>query len=64
MDEKTKTRIFDPFYTTKNKGLGLGLAIVKRIVELHQGSIDCISKINRGTKFNIKLPVQEVVDDT
>ncbi len=43
--------IFNPFYSTKQKGLGLGLAIVKRIVELHNGKIECISQINKGTKF-------------
>ncbi len=53
-------KIFNPFYSTKQKGLGLGLAIVKRIVELHNGKINCISQINKGTKFIIKLPLDEV----
>ncbi len=52
--------IFNPFYSTKQKGLGLGLAIVKRIVELHNGKIECISRIDKGTKFIIKLPLEEV----
>ena len=55
-------KIFNPFYSTKQKGLGLGLAIVKRIVELHNGRIECISRINKGTKFVIKLPLDEVTE--
>jgi signal transduction histidine kinase len=51
------SRIFDPFYTTKDKGLGLGMAITHRIVEDHKGSIDVQSHVDLGTTFTIYLPV-------
>ncbi|OGB99511.1 MAG: hypothetical protein A3G35_18830 [candidate division NC10 bacterium RIFCSPLOWO2_12_FULL_66_18] len=49
--------IFDPFYTTKEKGLGLGMAITHRIVEDHTGTIDVQSQVGLGTTFTIHLPV-------
>ena len=60
IEQKNIKNIFNPFYTTKKTGLGLGLAVVKRIVELHNGKIECISKVNKGTEFKIKLPLEEV----
>jgi signal transduction histidine kinase len=50
-------RIFDPFYTTKEKGLGLGMAITHRIIEDHKGTIDVQSQVDMGTTFTIHLPV-------
>jgi two-component system, sporulation sensor kinase E len=50
-------RIFNPFFTTKEKGTGLGMAISKKIVEAHEGSIDVVSEIGRGTEFKITLPL-------
>jgi len=51
------SRIFDPFYTTKEKGLGLGMAITHRIVEDHKGMIDVQSQVGLGTTFIIQLPL-------
>jgi two-component system, sporulation sensor kinase E len=51
------SRIFDPFYTTKEKGLGLGMAITHRIIEDHKGTIDVQSQVGLGTTFTIHLPV-------
>ena len=42
MSEETKSKMFDPFYTTKKSGNGLGLAICHRIVERHNGYFDVI----------------------
>ena len=53
-------KIFKPFYTTKHKGTGLGLAISKRIVDQHDGSLDCESEIGIGTKFIINLPQEDI----
>ncbi len=52
--------IFEPFYTTKDRGAGtgLGLAVLARIVEAHGGRIDVISEPKDGTCFRIELPVQ------
>jgi signal transduction histidine kinase len=51
------SRIFDPFYTTKEKGLGLGMAITHRIVDDHKGSIDVQSQVGLGTAFIVHLPL-------
>jgi len=59
MDEITLSKIFEPFYTTKEKGVGsgLGLSITKQIIENdHNGQLICQSEIGKGTSFIIKLP--------
>jgi len=50
------SRIFIPFYTTKESGSGLGLAFVHRIIRDHGGDISVTSKIGKGTTFIITLP--------
>ncbi len=50
-------KIFDPFFSTKEKGSGLGLAIVHSIVDLHGGAIDVESREGGGTLFRILLPL-------
>ncbi len=49
-------KIFEPFYTTKDKGTGLGLAIVFNIIKKHNGKIKVESEVNIGTTFTIILP--------
>jgi PAS domain S-box-containing protein len=51
-------RIFDPFFTTKKagEGTGMGLNIAHMIIMRHKGTIDVESKVDKGTKFTIKLP--------
>jgi len=54
--EKDFNQIFDPFFSTKEKGSGLGLSIVYKLTEAHQGEIKVESKEGEGTKFVIFLP--------
>lgn len=50
-------KIFDPFYTTKEKnGTGLGLSISKSIIQRHRGTINVISEPDKGTTFSVILP--------
>ena len=50
------TRIFEAFYSTKERGTGLGLAFTRQVVEEHGGSIRCDSAVGRGTTFVVRLP--------
>jgi two-component system, NtrC family, sensor histidine kinase HydH len=49
------SKIFDPYFTTKNKGTGLGLAIVHKIVEAHQARLKVESKPGRGAAFILRF---------
>jgi signal transduction histidine kinase len=49
--------IFQPFVSSKSKGMGLGLAICKEIVEGHGGRIQAESRVGAGTRFRIVLPL-------
>ena len=53
------SRIYDPFFTTKEigKGTGLGLSITYGIVQEHGGTITCESQVGHGTRFSIRLPL-------
>ncbi|WP_462323439.1 ATP-binding protein [Desulfoplanes sp.] len=53
------SKIFDPYYTTKNQGTGLGLAMVLKIVEAHGGEIDVVSGEGEGTVFTLLFPEKE-----
>ncbi|MEP0870474.1 ATP-binding protein [Trichocoleus desertorum AS-A10] len=57
-----KEKIFNPFFTTKpaGKGTGLGLSISQQIIEKHQGTIEVVSELGKGTEFVIKIPISLV----
>jgi two-component system sensor histidine kinase HydH len=50
------SKVFEPYYSTKETGTGLGLAIVKKAVDEHDGTILVTSKVGQGTTFTITLP--------
>jgi len=52
------SKVFEPYYSTKDTGTGLGLAIVKKAVDDHHGSISVKSKVGEGTTFTITLPAE------
>ena len=51
-------RIFEAYFTTKEKGTGLGLAIVKHNVELYGGSVRLDSTLGKGAKFTVVFPAR------
>lgn len=55
--EEDRRRIFDPFFSTREKGSGLGLAIVHNIMDLHRGTVDVETGENGGSVFTVLLPL-------
>ncbi|MBV8855392.1 MAG: response regulator [Acidobacteria bacterium] len=49
-------RVFEPFYTTKSRGLGLGMPYARKIVEQHAGEIRVESRPGEGTRIQVRLP--------
>jgi two-component system, NtrC family, sensor kinase len=60
--DENLSKIFDPFFTSKEpgKGVGLGLSVGYSIIKAHGGTIDVESEVGRGTTFRIVLPVDGV----
>lgn len=56
MDASTVNHLFDPFFTSKEKGMGLGLTTTQNIITTHKGVIDVESNLGQGTTFTIRLP--------
>ena len=56
MPEDHLSKVFDPLFTTKPRGMGLGLAIVSSIIERHSSSIHVVSEENKGTTFSVQVP--------
>jgi signal transduction histidine kinase len=54
-DELTE-KVWDPFFTTKDKGTGLGLGIVKNIIRAHEGSVRISTRPEGGTRVEVELP--------
>ena len=49
-------KVWDPFFTTKDKGTGLGLGIVRNIIESHGGGVHIANREPRGARVTIELP--------
>jgi two-component system, NtrC family, sensor histidine kinase HydH len=56
--EKITTKIWDPFFTTKEKGTGLGLGIVKNIIESHKGLVTIENRSKKGVAVTVALPIK------
>ena len=63
IDKKDRNKLFQRFSRIDNpfslsvNGTGLGLYWVKKVLDLHEGSLEVISKFNQGSTFTIKLPI-------
>ncbi len=58
ISQEAISKIFDPLFTTKAKGIGLGLAVCKAIIERHEGSIEVKSEVGKGATLTIRLPLK------
>lgn len=55
MTPEATTKIFIPFYTTKQSGSGIGLSLSRQIMRLHKGSISVHSELDKGTTFILRF---------
>ena len=55
--KESASKIFEPFYSSKPKGVGLGLTIVRKIIDDCEGTIEVQSEVGKGTLFTIRLPI-------
>ncbi len=55
--KKEVSRVFEPFYTTKEKGSGLGLFVVQNLIACHHGRVTLKSRPGTGTTVEVRLPV-------
>jgi signal transduction histidine kinase len=56
LSEDDRKHIFDPFFSRKMDGMGIGLYLAKKIIESHDGKIECESRLGKGTTFLIQIP--------
>ena len=54
-------KLFEPYFTTKEKGTGLGLAIVRHNTEIYGGTVSVDSELGKGTTFTVKLPARSLM---
>jgi PAS domain S-box-containing protein len=57
IEKEDLAHLFNPFFTRKRYGTGLGLSQVKKIIELHEGTVEILSKAGEGTRFRVTLPI-------
>jgi signal transduction histidine kinase len=59
VDTQHREKIFEPGYTTKERGMGIGLKLSKRFIEGIGGTISLGDKIEKGAKFRITIPLHK-----
>ncbi len=59
--EEVMEKVWDPFFTTKEKGTGLGLGIVKNIIESHGGNIHISNRSTCGARVKVEIPIEQEV---
>ncbi|HEX8475113.1 MAG TPA: response regulator [Pyrinomonadaceae bacterium] len=59
MDSEQVENMFEPFYTTKSKGLGLGMPFAQKVIKQHGGAIRVESRAGAGTRIEVELPAAE-----
>jgi signal transduction histidine kinase len=57
ISDEIRDKIFDLYFTTKSEGSGIGLAMTYRVLQLHHGSVEVQSNLNRGTEFVLRIPL-------
>jgi len=61
MDEETQKKVFSRFFSTKgSKGTGLGLLVTQKIIQEHEGIINFVSEVGKGSIFTIRLPHRRI----
>ena len=63
IQDEAMSRLFEPFYTTKESGMGMGLVISQTIIEDHNGKISAERLEEGGTRFSIMIPSGEERDE-
>jgi len=63
IEKEDLAHLFNPFFTRKRYGTGLGLSQVKKIIELHGGTVEILSKKEEGTRFRVTLPIETETPD-
>lgn len=62
--EDKLSKIFNPFYTSKETGTGLGLGVAKKVIDSHRGVIEVSSELGVGTEFLVSIPLADSARDT
>ncbi len=60
MEPDIKSRVFEPFFTTRQEGTGLGLAIVRSVAQAHGGEVEVSSTPGQGSVFSLHLPIARI----
>ena len=56
---EVRDKVFNLYFTTKKSGSGIGLAMTYRVLQLHNGALDFVTEMGRGTTFRLVLPLAE-----